>query len=148
MRAKRKLARYGGLGFVDSKQALYGVNASGTLELFIPLDDPSVDIVVVCGVNELRGENECKMERDVAFVLGGTPVNPELMIFGSASYLGKSICCELPIPPDIIRSSTRRSAIQEEKNRMGISLKISVQSMRVTTKDGACSISHVVVGYM
>ena len=143
-KAKRKLARYGGLGFVDSKQALYGVNASGTLELFIPLDDPSVDIVVVCGVNELRGENECKMERDVAFVLGGTPVNPELISFGSASYLGKSICCELPIPPDIIGSS--RSAIQEEKNRMGISLKISVQSTRVTTKDGACSISHVVVG--
>ena len=100
--------------------------------------------MVVCGVNELRGENECKMERDVAFVLGGTPVNPELMSFGSASYLGKSICCELPIPPDIIGSS--RSAIQEEKNRMGISLKISVQSTRVTTKDGACSISHVVVG--
>ena len=144
-KAKRKLARYGGLGFQDSKQALYGVNASGALELFLPLDEPSVDIVVVCEVNELRGENECKMERDVAFILGGTPVNPELMSFGSASYLGKPVCCELPIPPDIPVTGSR-SAIQGEKNRLGISLKISVQSTRVTTKDGACSVSHVVVG--
>lgn len=143
-RAKRKLARYGGLGFVDSKQALYGVNASGPLELFIPLDEPSADIVVVCEVNEFRGENECNMERDLAFVLGGTPVKPELMMsFGSASYLGKPICCELPIPPGITGS---RSTTRGKENRLGISLKISVQSTRVTTKDGACSISHVVVG--
>ena len=145
-KAKRKLARYGGLGFVDSKPALYGVNASGALELLIPLDEAStrIDLVVVCEVNERRGENECNMERDLAFAVGGIPVKPKLMSFGSASYLGKPICCELPIPPDITGSVA--AALGEEKNRLGISLKISVQSTKVTTKDGACSVSHVVVG--
>lgn len=132
-RAKRKLVRYGGLGFVDSKQAFYGVNASGVLELSLPF---AAHVVVVCGVNERRGENECKIERDVAFSVGGTPVEPRLIHFGSAAYLGKPICCELPI----LRTPSTG------KNPKDNLLQISVKSTKVTTKDGACSVSHVVVG--
>jgi len=110
------------------------------------VDEALADVVVVCEVNEKRGENECKIDRDLAFTLGGIPVEPEMMRFGSASYLGKPICCELPFPRDFGGNDSTGGSTLLQKDRLGISLKISVQSTKVTTKDGACSISHVVVG--
>ncbi len=62
-KAKQKLNRHGGLGFVDSKKAYYGVFASGSLQLFLPYrnSDTSTTASTDQGKSLLRGGGGVKI---------------------------------------------------------------------------------------
>eukprot|EP00978_Attheya_sp_CCMP212_P040122 scaffold215645_cov42-Attheya_sp.AAC.2 len=157
---KRKVEKIGGLGYIDMKLALYGIPSSGTIQFWLSHepknndtpqreDDKAVnwfDALVICEVNEKRGPNECQMERDMEFIVGGSPVSsfktPE-KIKGVASYLQKEVCVHVPIPPDA--KITRRNINKDDQiNHVGLTVEVSVTGQHVTRADGACSISHIV----
>lgn len=156
-KAKMKLERYGGLGYIDSKKAYYGVRASGPLELFLPcteredlhiaMQDSVQEVlardcfqnVVVCEVNDkhVTGK-ECNLNTDLSFVVGGSvshdikPVNAT-----GAFYWGRNVCIRVGIPP---QSTLSRS----EGGSIGLALQLSVASTSVTIRSGPCSVSHIV----
>lgn len=157
--AKRTLARFGTLGYIDSKKAFYGVHASGQLSLFLPcigrdnilhrLQTSSNEIparecfqnVAVCEVNEkLSSDKACNINEDLAFEVGGSmslitkPINST-----GARYWGRNICVLVEIPPHSVISA-RNSEIRE----IGLQIDISVKSTTVMIQSGPCSISHVI----
>mmetsp|Transcript_55142 Transcript_55142/g.133976 ORF Transcript_55142/g.133976 Transcript_55142/m.133976 type:complete len:225 (+) Transcript_55142:620-1294(+) len=87
--AKRRLSMYpDGLGFVDSKEAYYGIYESPHLKLLLPLDSSGeigglrpqigdearewVESIVLCEVNEKNIEpNRCNLDTDVGLIVGG-----------------------------------------------------------------------------
>jgi hypothetical protein len=82
---KLKVQAYGGLGYIDMKTALYGIPSSGTLRFWLPYEGYSIPVenasaseyftaIVVCEVNEKRGDKECNMIADLAFRVGGADV--------------------------------------------------------------------------
>lgn len=116
--AKRKLDRFGGLGFVDSKKAYYGIYASGPLRLLLPyqqgnatgvsgrqprVGDRAIDwfkAVVLCEVNEKREGGACSTQRDVRYVVGGVNATEKTMMDAAGTlYLGKKLCLHIPVPP-------------------------------------------------
>jgi len=159
--AKKKLERYGGLGYIDSKKAYYGIYASGQLELFLPCigrDDilkkmqtsaeetPARECfhnVVVCEVNEKHTGKECNLEKDLSFLMGDFKSEEiELINAVGPSYWGRNICLRIGIP-----SESKLSKAEEKLNgdsNIGVSLTITVASTSVILRSGPCSISHVV----
>ena len=150
---KVKVQKYGGLGYIDMKTALYGIPSSGTLKLWLPYElsatnpvQSTGDIqariyfnsVVLCEVNEKRGEKECNMVSDLAFEVGGVAVAKAgvTQIKGVASYLKKDICTRLDIPTD--------AKLSTKGNAFGLPLDITVTRSDVSRENGACSISHVI----
>ena len=151
---KLKVQKYGGLGYIDMKTALYGVPSSGTLKLWIPheggLKEGSTrpndgdaaskyfDAVVLCEVNEKRGDKECKMTSDLGFRLGGTdvPKGSVTQVKGVASYLKKDICIRLDVP--------KEAKISSRNGEGGLAVEVAVTGTGVTRENGACSISHVI----
>ena len=148
-----KVQKYGGLGYIDMKTALYGIPSSGTLKLWLPYElsatnpvQSTGDIqariyfnsVVLCEVNEKRGEKECNMVSDLAFEVGGVAVAKAgvTQIKGVASYLKKDICTRLDIPTD--------AKLSTKGNAFGLPLDITVTRSDVSRENGACSISHVI----
>ena len=120
--ARRKLDVYGGLGYVDSKKAYYGIFPSGTLRFLLPYDNertkertkPSVGdkatdwfkSIVVCEVNEKRDAGACKTEKDVSLIVGGANVTDSVMMDAPGTlYLGKKLCLYVPVPTDAILTS-------------------------------------------
>lgn len=114
-KAKHQLDRYGGLGFVDSKKAYYGIVTSGALQLLIPYVSPTnsstaalpqvgdsaskwFKSLVFCEVNEKRDFGSCIMERDVEFRLGEI-VNATTIDAAGTQFLGKKLCVYVPVPP-------------------------------------------------
>ena len=179
-KAKRKLRRYGGLGFIDSKIAYYGIFASGPLLLFLPYEQQRQEndenkklimtttktkkirvgdlfhSIVVCEVNEKRGEGECNMQEDVVYTVAGIEVNANYITATGTSFLGKHICVLLPIPEDamatfksevINENSSQKENYTNKGNQtnvLGVTLQISVVNKAVTLSKGPCSISHVI----
>ena len=180
-KAKRKLRRYGGLGFIDSKIAYYGIFASGPLLLFLPYEQQQQQendetkklimtdsgtkkirvgdlfhSIVVCEVNEKRGEGECNMQEDVVYTVAGIEVNANYITATGTSFLGKHICVLLPIPEDamatfksevINENSSQKENYTNKGNQtnvLGVTLQISVVNKAVTLSKGPCSISHVI----
>jgi len=143
---KQKLQRFGGLGYIDMKTALYGIPSSGTLSLFLPFDnaDLTISTLVVCEVNEKRGNKECNLSKDVNFVFGGQTVTNAETITQTAAYLKKPICVRLPVPPNAATISTPPALQRKLGNRRGVLLEMSVTGSHVNVKDGACSVSHVI----
>lgn len=150
---KRKVQKFGGLGYIDMKNALYGIPESGALRLTLPHEGPrhtdhdhnhSSDMIanhwfeslVFCEVNEKRGDKECKPETDLAFTVGGVE-SSATQINSAASYLKKPVCISVNIPED--------ASISEGENG-GIQLRVDVvvSNKNVNRSDGACSISHVI----
>ena len=151
-KAKKKLERYGNLGYIDSKVAYYGIKASGPLEMFLPcIDRDDIEIqsssvfatvcfknIVVCEVNDKHSKGtECNLNNDLSFVVGGMtsqdvkPVNAT-----GAFYWGRNICIRVGIPSE--------SLLSKSKGLVGLSLAISVASNSVMIRSGPCSISHVI----
>ncbi|KAL7557355.1 hypothetical protein ACA910_020223 [Epithemia clementina (nom. ined.)] len=119
--AKRTLSVYGGLGFLDSKKAFYGIVMSGKLKLFLPyesmptgrtdapakyprLGDNAIDwfrSVVICKVNEKRDDDTCNIANDLSFEIGGVDMTNETKAIDSSGtlYLGRKICVYTPVPP-------------------------------------------------
>ena len=155
---KLKVQKYGGLGYIDMKTALYGIPSSGTLKLRIPYENANgnknssispeeeafkyFNTIILCEVNEKRGDKECKMTSDLAIRVGGVDVSTSdhvSQIKGVASYLKKDICIRVDIPKE-----AKISSKEGDDNRMGLVLEVTVTGSAVTREDGACSISHVI----
>jgi hypothetical protein len=150
---KMKVQQYGGLGYIDMKTALYGIPSSGMLKLWLPYELSAThpvqsngnlqartyfNSVVLCEVNEKRGDKECNMLTDLAFEVGGVAVAKDgvTQIKEVASYLKKDICIRLDIPID--------SKISARGDEFGLSMDIAVTRSDVSRENGACSISHVI----
>jgi hypothetical protein len=152
---KLKVQRFGGLGYVDMKTALYGIPNSGTLKLWLPFEgfdkkskkpdenasaSEYFNAVVLCEVNEKRGDNECKMISDLTFRLGGSlvPEGDVSQVGDVASYLKKNICIRVNIPADA------KVSFKHGGTDFGLSLEVTVLGSGVSRQYGACSISHVI----
>jgi len=165
---KRKVEKKGGMGYIDMKLALYGISESGSVRFWLPYEgDKTVsgeataaaqnyfDTIVVCEVNEKRGNKECKMDADVQFTVGGIESKETKKIQSIASYLKKEICVQIPVPERAV--ITKRKDVKESDSGLsgnissegnaddiGIFLDAEVTNSAVSRADGACSISHVV----
>ena len=152
--AKRQLDRYGGLGFVDSKKAYYGIYTSKSLRLFLPLNvQPTtatttlvrdvLQSIVVCQVNEKqRLVDACQPDRQIQYTVGGVVVPNGTSYFmdnPGTLYLGHKLCVQVAIPAN----ATLDSGNQEEQ-QMGVSLELRVSDRHIMKKEKACSVSHVV----
>jgi len=154
---KLKVQTYGGLGYIDMKIALYGIPSSGTLNFWLPYEGHDNDAgethppdenasaseyfnsVILCEVNEKRGDEECKMVSDLMLRLGGAAVSEGdvSQVTEVASYLKKNICIRLGVPADARIS-------KNGKSDFGLSLEVAVSGAKVSRENGACSISHVI----
>ncbi|GAX11024.1 hypothetical protein FisN_2Lh553 [Fistulifera solaris] len=131
-KAKRNLDRFGGLGFLDSKKAYYGLPTSDTIRFLIPyepehskispkqpqLGDKAIEwfqAVVWCEVNEKRESfTACNTGKDVDFQIGGVNVtNGRMMEDAGTLYLGEKLCMHLPIP--MKAKLTNRKRIREQR---------------------------------
>jgi len=151
---KIKVQKYGGLGYIDMKTALYGIPSSGTLRMIIPHESHAAEVgvspnagesadkyfhsLVLCEVNEKRGDDECKMTEDLDFRLGGesVPRSDISQVKGVASYLKKDICIRIDIPAG--------ATILLDGSAPGLLLEVTVSGKTVSRENGACSISHVI----
>lgn len=161
--AKKKLERFGGLGYIDSKKAYYGIYASGPLELFLPcLDrndlhlkmqasseeqqiraDECFKNLVICEVNEKHTSQECDLHRDLSFRVGGIIAEDAQSVNATGtSYWGRNICLRVPIPDKTVLS--KRHDPSNNAPQIGISFEISVASTSVIIHTGPCSVSHVI----
>jgi hypothetical protein len=158
---KRKVERVGGLGYIDMKNAIYGIPQSGTLRLAIPHEGPIhnhihdqdsdmlashwFDTLVICEVNEKRGKDECKPETDMTFIVGGVESKSVVQITNAAAYLKKSICINVGIPEDaVINLKSANGDVHEKNEVVELTIDVFVSNPNVTRDNGACSISHVV----
>lgn len=157
---KRKVERVGGLGYIDMKNAFYGIPQSGTLRLSIPHEGPIhdhshdlnsdmlarhwFDTLVFCEVNEKRGPNECKPETDMTFIVGGVKSESVVQITNAAAYLKKLICINVGIPADSRVNLENENGDEQENDVVTLTVDVFVSNDNVTRESGACSISHVV----
>lgn len=157
---KRKVKKVGGLGYIDMKNALYGIPESGVLSLSLPHEGPVhnhshdqesdmlarhwFDTLVFCEVNEKRGPKECKPENDMTFMVGGVKSESVVQVTNAAAYLKKSICINVEIPADA-RVKVKSSGDEGHNNVVvELPVDVSITNRMVSRVDGACSISHVV----
>jgi hypothetical protein len=135
--AKRKLGLYNeGLGFVDGKEAYYGLINSGTLRLLLPYDQPLpkegptqhpkvgdvatdwFESVVVCQVNEKRDAGSCNSATDMGYRVGGFNVtNPTLMRDTGTLFLGKKLCTHMSVPKDAKLTSRLELFLREHEKK-------------------------------
>lgn len=134
--AKKNLLRYGGLGFIDSKKAYYGIEMSGWLRLLLPIDQADAHVepdktakewfrsVILCEVNDKTTSGyhmdkgpRCKMDKDVEYWVGGVNVTASAKPIdaGGALYLGKKVCIHLPVPP-VARTTTAIDLFEKAAN--------------------------------
>ena len=133
--AKRKLDRYGGLGYVDSKKAYRGLYTSGTLRFLLPYDDERqhsqgddrvskpragdsardwFQTLVVCEVNERSEPSACHIGKDVTFQTGGVNATDITLLDAPGTlYLGKKICTNVQIPKDA-KITSREAMLLED----------------------------------
>jgi hypothetical protein len=151
-RAKQQLARFGGLGFIDSKKAFYGVHASGSIEFFLEQNKEmqnKISSVIVCESNEKRDPNACIIETDMNFMIGGLNVEVESIDFTGFTYLGKNICVYMSVPPEakpmkkkvIVNDAASKTSSSDAD---GFVLEVYVRNPRIRKKEQACCISHVI----
>lgn len=151
-KAKRNLDRFGGLGFVDSKKAYYGIYASGSLSFMLPIDgtgvlgskgiSPSVGeaaagwfkSVVLCEVNEMRGPSACQTERDVRYAVGGVnATNVSFMDTAGTLYLGKKLCAHILVPATSVLTS--RAAIASNNGDGNTQPMRSIRGAKINEQD-------------
>jgi len=156
---KLKVLKYGGLGYIDMKTALYGIPSSGTLKLWLTYEghdtatvvnnaeDASkyITTVVLCEVNEKRGDDECKMISDLNIRVGNVPIPKSgiSQVKDVASYLKKDICIRVEVPKGA-KLTTKSSGAAGTNNPLGLALEVTVTRSTVSRENGACSISHVI----
>ena len=136
--AKRKLDRFGGLGFHDSKKAYRGLFNSGTLRFFLPYYDSDTDgkvkegnpavgdvarnwfqTVVVCEINERRDPSACQTGSDITFKTGGINATEIILLDAPGTlYLGKKICTYINIPEEA-RITSREAMMLEDPTLPG-----------------------------
>lgn len=136
-KAKHKLDRFGGLGFVDGKKAYYGLVTSGMLQFLLPYEPPQgqptpidgdeaskwFQSVVLCEVNEKRTERGiCKLDQDVSYRLGGANVTrPTSIDAMGAQFMGQKVCVHLAVP-ESARLTTRGALRWNQTQSLGFVL--------------------------
>jgi hypothetical protein len=166
--AKRKLSLYeNDLGFVDSKEAYYGIFESPEMTLLLPYSErptttllPKIkdsarkwyESIVICQVNESRNDKACNFASDIGLTIGGvnvTNISDYLMKDSGTLYLGKPVCSHLPIPEGAILTSHNELVADSgsyplEVDQLGLEVQISVINPHIVHVGQACSLSHVV----
>ena len=140
-KAKQTLSLYGGLGFLDSKKAFYGIVMSGHLKLLLPYEPPVQDVedstpmklpeagykaidwfhsVVICKVNEKRDDDACEMGRDLGFTIGGVDMKNASKEMNAAGtlYLGQKICVHMAVPPRAVLTTAARIKANDANQSM------------------------------
>jgi len=143
--AKKMLQRYGGLGYIDSKQAYYGIYGSGSLELFIPClgrDDISQSMENEDMVKHRARDcfkHLVRLDKDVSFRVGGvlSEITKPINMTGT-SYWGRNICFDVDVPSKSILSNLGKS------KETGIMIEVSVETASVMVNTGPCSLSHII----
>jgi hypothetical protein len=168
---KKKVDQCGGLGYIDMKVALYGIPESGTLRLWLPAshemrnDDIAAqhfDSLVICEANESRDKEACQLNEDIQFVVGGASVSSQDIthISGAGEYLKRKTCVNVKIPA--AAKVTQLASVEpidggtltkEDRIRLagpgaadesaGLLVDITANP-RVSRKQGACCISHII----
>lgn len=160
---KRKLSLYENeLGFVDSKEAYYGIFESPLMQVLVPYTAtgnetlPHVgqkasdwfESIVVCQVHEKRGPTACNTGSDVAFTVGGANATFYMMKDTGTLYLGKPVCAKISIPANATLTSHNTLASSPEQHvkidQVGLLLAINVTNTRIAHINQACSVSHIV----
>jgi len=158
--AKRKLSLYeNSLGFIDSKEAYYGIFESKKMKLLLPYEHNSrttpklgenatnwFDSIVLCQVNEKRDSHACDFGADVGVVVGGAnATNIHIMKDAGTLYLGKPVCIHLDIPPDsILTSHNQLDGGHSNADQIGLLVEIFVKNPKIVHIEQACSVSHVI----
>ena len=153
---------YNGLGFIDSKEAYYGIYESPAMELFLPYENQrSVDVpqvghlasdwfesVVVCQVNEKRDPDACNIKTDLGFFVGGVNATDlaNAMSETGTLYLGKPVCTRIGIPSTATLTSHNTLSPDNalEVDQVGLVVTVKVTSPLIAHVNQACSVSHVV----
>lgn len=160
---KRKGLKFGGFGYIDMKNALYGIKESGTLSLRIPHEGPVhnhahdqdsdtlathwFDTIVFCEVNEKRTSEECKFVQDLEFIVGGVKADEVVQITNAAAYLKKNICVNVVIPKAAVvqfKTLDEGDGSTQSMDKVELSIDVSVKREDVSRAKGSCSISHVI----
>jgi hypothetical protein len=156
--AKRKLDRFNGLGYVDSKKAYYGIYASGPLRMFLPYQGPlkpkagdeATDwfkSVVFCEVNEKRIYGSCKADKHIAYTIGGVNATLVEMIDSPGTlYYGKKLClyAQVPTKAKLTSKGTLLGENGTNATTIGLVVDVIVKDMHIMKKELACSLSHVI----
>jgi len=128
-----------------------------------------MDDVILCEANEKRSEDACQLDKDLAIVLGGKPVHKITPINGAGVYLNRKTCVHVSIPPmatmtklsDLTKvdgtaltpteqarwqpKATQQQPNNNNNNREVIGLVVDLHPKeRVTRKQGACCVSHII----
>mmetsp|Transcript_64707 Transcript_64707/g.76618 ORF Transcript_64707/g.76618 Transcript_64707/m.76618 type:complete len:416 (+) Transcript_64707:592-1839(+) len=105
----QNINRFGHLGFKDMRRAYFGVGASGPLTLFLPVamhNDTTavtghvpvaavdyITSVTLCGVDGVKAEKGCHVERDLNVTVGGiSNVTVEAMAIDAAMVGNTKLC--------------------------------------------------------
>lgn len=129
--AQRKLNTFDhGLGFLDRKEAYYGIYTSGRMKLLVPYEaaataaHPKVgdaagewfQSLIICQVNEKRDAGVCNGAEDLGYAVGDVNATNVIMLGDSGTlFLGKKICAAIPIPKDA--TFTSRRLLEEQQRR-------------------------------
>jgi hypothetical protein len=138
------------LGYRDWKASYYGVPQSGALEVAIPVTtDPlslnqtasdRLDALLVCESSEIVPTDSCRLYRDATLSINGdAATSTQLNSNTVATLSGKRPCVSVTVP-----QSARLVVVDEQKNSIGIKLKIVVSNPSITWKNGPCSLAHVI----
>jgi hypothetical protein len=109
-----------------------------------------IEILVVCGSEQLNHEQECRLDSDVKFVLQGEETSAQRIESDAVSYLGKYNCFQVGIPASVKLSKRTRDSkpskrtMREDSYNYGMSLDLQVVSERVAWDRGPCSVAHVI----
>jgi hypothetical protein len=154
---KQLMQQWDNMGFLDWNMAYWGVKASGVLSMYIPLAKRKsnkqiselIEVLVVCGSEQLHNEQECRLDSDVKFVLQGEETSVHLIESDAVSYERKYNCVQVEIPASVKLSKRTRDSkpskrtMPEDSYNYGMSLDIRVVSERVAWNGGPCSVAHV-----
>jgi hypothetical protein len=162
-KAKHRLNFFGGLGFVDSKKAYYGIYTSGPLRMLLPHDTAKAGddarkwfkSVVVCQVNEKREAGACDAETDAHFFIDRVNVTDAVVISAAGTiFMGKKLCIFLPVPPTATLTTREKMKKDEDKpilvggeeqeDQVGLMVEVEVHNKKIMKAYQACSVSHVV----
>ena len=114
------------------------------------------DNLVICEANEKRGAEACQLHRDLDIQVGGVTVTNIEPINGAAEYLKRTTCVAVTIPRDapvtpldqVKATNGTPLSPEQAKEKYGdssVGLLVDIRAKsKVSRKNGACCLSHIV----
>ena len=123
-----------------------------------------MDDLILCEANEKRGPEACQLHEDLEIKVGGSDlVQPITHVDGAGVYLNRKTCVHVAIPPQarVTQLSQvtktdgtplteqeqarwhKSAGTQHKKEIIGLQVDITPKT-RVTRKQGACCLSHII----